>query len=168
MIAGLDISTRAVHIVSLPEDTNEGVLHVVRVDTQRGDATERIRRLRDRMPGRAAWRDDGCTLIAIEKPFHRSPGIAAMMAVYGALLQLFPADLPLLELRSDDWRRECGIPIRKPRDAGSDFHKRRAVQFAREQWLNPPPLDHDAAEAFCVAYAAREIDLRAEEVMPAA
>lgn len=160
MICGLDISTRAIHIVSLPEDTNEAQLHVIRLDTERGDATDRIRRLRDRMPARAAWRDAGCTLIAIEKPYHRSPGIAPMMAVYGALLQLFPASLPLLELRSDDWRPECGIPIRKPRDAGSDWHKQRALLFAREQWADCPPIDHDGAEAFAIAYAAREIDLR--------
>jgi len=160
VIAGLDISTRAIHIVSLPEDDNHAQLHVVRVDTERGDATDRIRRLRDRMPARGAWRDAGCTLIAIEKPFSRGPGIAPMMAVYGALLQLFPPDLPLLELRSDDWRRECAIPIRKPRDAGSDFHKRAAVAFARQQWPDAPPLDNNAADAFCIAYAARELDLR--------
>jgi N6-adenosine-specific RNA methylase IME4 len=161
VIAGLDISTRAIHIVSLPEDTNHAQLHVVRVDTTRGDPIERIRRLRDRMPARSAWADSGCTLIAIEKPFHRGPGIALMMAVYGALLQLLPADLPLLELRSDDWRRECGIPIRKPREAPDNWHKRRALEFAREQWRDAPPFDHDGAEAFCVAWAAREIDLRA-------
>lgn len=169
MICGLDISTRAIHIASLPEDTNHAQLHVVRLDTKRGDAIERIRRLRDVMPARRAWRDEGCALIAIERPYHHSPGIAVMMAVYGALLQLFPADMPLLELRSDDWRAECGIPIRKPRDAGSDFHKRAAVAFARSRWPDAPPLDHDAAEAFCVAWAAREIELRAREgVRPAA
>jgi hypothetical protein len=114
------------------------------------------------MPARGAWRDAGITVMAIEKPFSRGPGIAVMMAVFGAILQLFPADLPLLELRSDDWRRECGIPIRKPRDAADDWHKRRAVAFAREQWSDCPPVDHNAAEAFCIAYAARQIDLRVE------
>lgn len=160
MIAGIDLSTRAIHVCELPEDTNEATLHVIRLDTERGNALERIRRLRDRMPARSAWRDAGCTLIAVEKPFSRGPGIAPMMAVYGALLQLFPADLPLLELRSDDWRCECGIPIRKPKDAGSDFHKRAAVAFAREQWKNAPVFDDNGADAFCIAWAAREIDVR--------
>jgi hypothetical protein len=163
LIAGLDISTRAIHIVSLPEDTNHAQLHVVRVDTTRGDPIERIRRLRDRMPARSAWADSGCSLIAIERPYFDGPSLGLMMAVYGALLQLLPADLPLLELRSDDWRRECGIPIRKPREAPKDWHKRRALEFAREQkaWRDAPPFDHDGApEAFCVAYGAREIDLR--------
>lgn len=161
MIAGIDLSTRAIHIVSLPEDTNAAELHVVRLDTERGDALERVRRLRDRMPARAAWRDAGCTLIAVEQPFHRGvANVAPMLMVYGALLQLFPADVPLLPLRSDDWRKECGIPIRKPRDAGSDWHKRRAVEFAREQWRDAPPVDDNAADAFCIAWAAREVDVR--------
>jgi hypothetical protein len=85
-----------------------------------------------------------------------------MLLVYGALLSLFPADLPLLELRSDDWRRECGIPIRKPRDAAGDFHKRAAVAFAREQWLRRPSIDDNGADAFWIAYAGRQIWLRQE------
>lgn len=161
MIVGIDLSTRAIHIVSLPEDDNRADLHIVRLDTERGDQLTRLRRLRDRMPARGAWRDAGCTLIAIEKPFFRGPGIAPMMAVYGALFQLFPADLPVLELRADDWRSECGIPIRKPREAGGDWHKHQAVAFAREQWKPAAPvIDHNGAEAFAIAYAAREIDLR--------
>lgn len=162
MICGLDISTRAIHIVQLPEDDNQAALHVVRVDTERGDATERIRRLRDRMPARTAWRDAGCTLIAIERPWFDGPSLGPMMAVYGALLQLFPADLPLLELKADEWRKECGLRLRKRRDDPSDALKRESVHFAREQWADCPPIDHDGAEAFCVAYAAREIDLRRE------
>lgn len=160
MIVGIDLSTRAIHVVELPEDTNEATLHVVRLDTERGNAIERVRRIRDRMPARTAYRDNGCTLIAIEEPYARGPGIAPMMAVYGALLQCLPADVPLLELRADDWRRECSIPIRKPRDAGSDFHKRAAVGFARELWKNPPFFDDNGADAFCIAWAAREIDIR--------
>lgn len=162
MIAGLDISTKAIHICSLPEDTNEAQLHVVRLDTERGDVTERIRRLRDRMPSRGAWRDEGYTLIAIERPYFAAQSIGPMMAVYGALLQLFPANMPLLELKSDEWRKACGLRLRKRRDEGSDVLKRESVAFAREQWRDPPPLDHDAAEAFAIAYAAREIDLRRE------
>lgn len=162
MVAGVDISTRAIHIVSLAEDTNHAELHVVRVDTERGDATERLRRLRDRMPARTAWRDAGCTLIAVEKPWFDGPSLGPMMAVYGALLQCFPADLPLLELKADEWRKACGLRVRRRRDEGSDALKRESVRFAREQWTECPPVDHNGAEAFAIAYAAREIGLRAE------
>lgn len=158
MIAGLDISTRAVHIVSLPEDSNDALLHVVRVDTQRGLAIDRIRRLRDKMPARTAWRDAGCTLIAIERPYSlHAATLAPMMAVYGALLQLFPSDLPLLELSASDWRKECALPQR-----GADV-KPAAVRFARQCWTNQPAaIDEDTADAFCISFAAREIDLRRE------
>lgn len=155
MIAGLDISTKAVHVVSLPEDTNEAQLHVVRIDATRGSAVDRIRRLRDAMPARTAWADAGCALVALERPFSRSPGIALMMAVYGAVLQLFPADMPLLELSAPEWRKECGLPQR------GDVVKPAAIRFAREQWTDPPPaFDDNAADAFAIAWAAREIDLR--------
>jgi hypothetical protein len=156
MIAGLDISTRAIHIVELPEDSNNATLHVVRIDTQRGAWLERVRRLRDQMPARTAWRDAGCTLIAIERPYsHHAATLAPMMAVYGALLQLFPADLPLLELSAPEWRKECSLPQR-----GDDV-KPAAVRFARQCWTGQPhAMDDNAADAFAIAWAAREIDLR--------
>lgn len=160
-VVGIDLSSRAIDLVTLAEDTNDADHFRVRIDLPSGaTATERARRLRDRMPARTAWADAGVSVLAIELPFSRTPN-PAMLIIYGGLLQLVPADLPLLELRSDDWRPECLIPIRKPRDAGEDWHKQRALEFAREQWADPPAVvDHNAAEAFCIAYAAREIDLR--------
>jgi hypothetical protein len=158
LIGGIDLSSKAIDVVLLDEDTNRAEHYRVRLDTQRGDATERIRRLRDLMPARGAWSDLGITMVALERPIAIHSSVPLM--VYGALLQVLPSAIPLLELRSDDWRTECGIAIRKPRDAGSDWHKREALRFAREQWLDCPPIDHDAADAFCIAWAAREIDLR--------
>jgi hypothetical protein len=160
---GIDLSSKCIDLCTLPEDCNEAEHFRIRIDLPSGaTATERARRLRDRMPARSAWKAAGVSVVAIEKPFARSPnGLVPLLLVYGGLLQLLPADVPLLELRSDDWRPHCLIPIRKPRDADSDWHKRRAVEFAREQWVGAPAgLDHNAAEAFCISYAAREIDLR--------
>jgi hypothetical protein len=168
-VVGIDLSSKAIDLVTIPEDTNDAEHFRVRIDIPAGaNATARARRLRDRMPARGAWADAGVTLLAIELPFSRTPN-PAILIVYGGLLQLVPAELPLLELRSDDWRPHCLIPIRKPRDADSDWHKRQALAFAREQWTSPPAtLDHNAAEAFCVAYAAREIDLSVEKGAAAA
>lgn len=156
MIAGIDLSTRAIHICSLPEDTNAAQLHVVRLDTERGDQITRVRRLRDRMPARTAWRDAGITLIAIERPYsHIAATLAPMMLVFGAILQLLPADVPLLELSPPEWRKECGLPQR------GDRVKPAAIEFARDLWSSPPPaIDDNVADCFCVAWAAREIDLR--------
>lgn len=156
MIIGCDISTKAIHIVGLAEDTNHAQLHVVRLDAQRGDTTERVRRMRDVMPARSAWRDAGAALIAVERPFsHHAGTLAPMMLAYGGLLQLLPVDVPLLELSAPEWRRECLLPQR------GDDRKPAAVRFAREQWTDQPPaIDDNAADAFCIAYAARAIDLR--------
>lgn len=156
MIAGIDLSTRAVHICSLPEDTNEAQLHVVRLDTERGDQVTRVRRLRDRMPARSAWADAGITLIAIERPYsHHAATLAPMMLVYGGILQLLPADVPIFELSPPEWRKECGLPQR------GEQVKPAAIQFARDLWPSAPQaLDDNVADSFCVAWAAREIDIR--------
>lgn len=163
MIVGIDFSSRAIHVVSLPDDTNHALLHVVRLDTERGNYVDRARRLRDRMPARGAWRDAGVTLIAVERPYsHMASTLAPMMLVYGGILQVLPARTPLLELSPSEWRKECGLPQR-----GDDV-KPAAIRFAREQWTDAPAaLDDNAADAFSIAWAAREIDLRAA-VMPAA
>lgn len=159
MIAGIDLSSRALHICTLHEDTNHADIHVVRLDLQRGDATTRARRLRDLMPARTAWADQNTTLIALEKPFfHGHQGLVPLLLVYGGLLQLIPPDMPLLELRADDWRRECSLPTR----GDKTLLKKAAQRFARDVWADPPAaLDDNTADAFCIAWAAREIDIRA-------
>lgn len=155
MIVGIDCSSKAVHICQLQEDDNQASVHVVRLDLERGDLITRVRRLRDRMPARSAWRDAGATLIAVERPYsHIAATLAPMMLVYGGILQLLPVDVPLLELSPSEWRKECGLPQRGDVKAA-------AVRFAREQWWNPPAaIDDNVADSFCVAWAAREIDLR--------
>lgn len=161
-IAGIDLSSRAIHVAVIAEDTNEASVHVVRLDAQRGDATTRIRRMRDLMPARGAYHDLGVTLIALERPIALHSNVPLM--VYGALLQLLPADMPLLELRADDWRRECLLPLR---GAKSDL-KAASKRLARDLWADPPELmDDNVAESFLIAWAAREIDVRVA-VMPAA
>jgi hypothetical protein len=158
VIVGCDISTRAIHIVGLAEDTNRAELHIVRLDVQRGAITERVRRMRDLMPARGAWKDAGATLIAVERPFaHQAATLAPMMLAYGGLLQLLPAEIPLLELGPPTWRKECGLPQR------GDDRKPAAIRFARDLWADvPSAIDDNAADAFCIAWAAREISLRHE------
>lgn len=157
-VAGFDISSRAIHCVILAEDTNDALAHVVRFDGRRGDAVDRIRRMRDLMPARGTYPDFGVTVLAIEKPFHAAAAQSAIPSmVYGALLQLVPANLPLLELRADDWRRQCALPLRGAR---SEL-KAASIRFARQVWeACPYALDDDTADAFCVAFAARELELR--------
>lgn len=154
-VVGIDLSSKAIHIAVLEEDSNDAHVHVVRLDAQRGDATTRIRRMRDLLPARGAYQDLGVTLIALERPIAIHSSVPLM--VYGALLQLLPAGVPLAELRADDWRRECALPIR---GAKSDL-KSGSKRYARTLWTNHPDIfDDNVAEAYLIAWAAREIDLR--------
>jgi hypothetical protein len=158
VIAGIDLSSHALHICTLDDDTNHATVHVVRLDLQRGDAQTRIRRMRDLMPARTSWADAGVTLIAIERPIAIHSSVPLM--VYGALLQLIPPDMPLLELRADDWRRECLLPIRGEKSK----LKKASIDYARAVWTNAPPtFDDNVAESVCIAWAAREIDIRRQE-----
>jgi hypothetical protein len=159
VIAGIDLSSRALHVCMLDDDTNEATVHVVRLDVQRGDAEARVSRMRDLMPPRSSWSDSGVTLIAIEVPFFVGhQGLVPLLMTYGGLLQLIPPAIPRLRLKADDWRRECSLPTRGEKSK----LKRASIEFARQVWTDPPAaLDDNAAEAFCIAWAAREIDIRA-------
>jgi hypothetical protein len=88
--------------------------------------------MRDLMPARTSWADAGVTLIAIERPIAIHSSVPLM--VYGALLQLIPPDMPLLELRADDWRRECLLPIRGDKSK----LKKASIDYARAVWTNAP------------------------------
>jgi hypothetical protein len=105
------------------------------------------------MPARGRWDDAGVVQVAIEKPMSRDGrGADSLQYALGAILAAIPPRIPLSLLRADDWRRALGLPLRAPRES----HKRNAVEFAAEHWNNAPNvIGEDAADAFCIAYAAR-------------
>lgn len=157
MILGIDFSTITVDAVLLHEDGDPATAnhHRRRLDTGPGKALERIRRIADAMPARGQWRDAGVTLVAIEKPYSRQGrGSDSIQYALGAILATIPPDVELQLIRADDWRRACQLPVRAPRDR----HKRNAVEFAAAHWLDVPAVLHeDAADAFCIAWAARSL-----------
>lgn len=156
MIAGFDISTKAIDVVLLDEDHDHAEHHRRRLDVGPGKAVDRIRRIRNVMPARTGWDDSGVVLFAIEEPFSRATmsGQVPILMAIGALIACLPTDVPVALLRADDWRRSCGLPIRGQRD---DL-KRAAIRFAEKTWQNAPALiDDNAADAFGIAYAGREL-----------
>lgn len=156
MIAGIDLSTLAIDVVLLDEDTDQAAHHRLRLNLGGGKTLDRIRRVRDRMPARGSWADSGCVLIAIEEPFARGKmgGQVPILMVIGSILACLPDDIPVALLRADDWRRSCGLPIRGAR---TDL-KAASLRFAREQWANhPATLDDNAADAYGIAFAGREL-----------
>lgn len=156
LVAGMDLSSRQIDVCLLDVETDTATHHRRRLDTRPGKQLDRIRRVRDALPTRGAWADAGCVLAAIEEPFSRQSmsGQVPILMVIGAILSTLPTDIPVALLRADDWRRGCNLPLRGARP---DL-KRASVGFARSRWRNAPDiLDDNAAEAWCIAYAGREL-----------
>lgn len=152
LIAGIDFSTFALDVALLDEDADTAQHQRIPLDYQPGGGLARIRRIRDVMPARGRWHDT-VTAAGVELPYARKGGDILAYAL-GAILACLPADLDLRLIRSDDWRRGCQLPLRQPR---AD-HKRSSLDFAATHWIDPPPLlDDNAADAFCIAWATREL-----------
>ena len=152
--AGIDYSSYAIDLVLLDEDTNRATHIRRRLDTAPGDATARIRRIRDALPPRANWADTAAA-IGIEKPMSRTGrGADTMQFALGAILACIPTTTNLALIRADDWRRTCGLPVRAAREQ----HKRNAIDFAARMWTNrPATIDDNAADAFAIAWATRHL-----------
>ena len=149
-IVGIDFSTRAVDFVVLDETTGEA--RHARRGLHGRDALERTRTIRDVMPARGWWLDHVCA-VAIEEPFARGQGGGyTLQLALGAILACLPARLELRLIRADDWRRECGLPMRGER---ADL-KAAAVTYARGH-APFPILDDNMADAYCIALAAWRI-----------
>jgi hypothetical protein len=154
--AGIDLSTKAIDVVMLEEDTDRAQHHRRRLDVKPGKALERIRRIRGALPARTAWHDSGVLLIAIEEPYSRASmsGQVPILMAIGAILACLPEDLPVDLLRADDWRRACELPTRGPRDQ----LKTAAIKFTERHWSNQPTyIDDNAADAYCLAWTARQL-----------
>jgi len=165
LIAGIDFSSIAIDVVLLDEDTDHAVHHRRRLDTGPGKLIDRVRRVRDALPSRGAWRDSGVLALGIEEPFHHShKGLAPMLLTLGAIIDTLPRDVPLALLRADDWRRACGLPLR----VGRPEHKQNAITFTREHWPNPTRIDDNVGDAFCIAWATRDLHRAREDRRAAA
>lgn len=153
---GIDFSTLAIDCVLLDEDDNSAEHYRRRLDTGPGDALARTRRVRDAMPSRGVWADRGALTVAIETPMGAGvmQGTVPLLIVLGAIIDTLDQDIPLALLRPDDWRKRCGLPLRGPRHE----LKAHAIRFAFQNWANHPPvLDDNVADAFGIAWAAREL-----------
>ena len=158
VIAGIDLDSNSVHIVRLNLDDNTAAYNRIRVNNVKGDYHERARRLRDLMPARGAWKDHGVIRFSIEEPM-TAPGHGGFQSAVpqavlrGALLACLPTGIPVELVKAHEWKRQS-------LGGGSPGHgnakKPEIREWAEAHWANPP--DHftqDAADAFCIAWAAR-------------
>jgi hypothetical protein len=152
--AGIDIDTNSIHVVRLELDSDEARYDRVRLDVGPGDYHQRARRLRDLMPTRGAWKDDGVVTIAYEDPRSAAFKAAVPLAVVrGALLACLPRDVPVVPLTPQDWKKWTlggGFP------GQGNATKDDVAAWVRDHWPNrPPAADQNALDAYAIAWAAR-------------
>lgn len=160
-IAGIDVSTTAIDVVRLELDTDDATWNRIPLATgRRGeDAFTRIRRIRDLIPARAAWKPAGVALIAIERPMSPQENVARggipLAWAYGAMLACLPTDVGVIPLEPYTWKKWSlgrGFP------GQGNARKDAIATWARRNWPNlPRGVTQDGLDAYCIAYAARAL-----------
>ncbi len=106
LFAGIDYDSNEIHTVTIDETTLQLVdTHRANLDCGPGDSYARARRVRDLLPPRARWADNGVLAIGIEDPYSRQlNSLTALMRVQGALLACLPRDIDVIPLRPQHWK----------------------------------------------------------------
>lgn len=160
MIVGIDYSTRAIDMVKLSFDDDRAEWKRVTLEGARAD--ERIlhdarRKLRE-LGGE--WWDD-VALVAIERPAGRGTSAVIDMAVVaGVIVSRVPARIPIWRLGPSEWRRHCGLKGSASKDDVFAWAMRHWPYKTGDLLCTP----QDAADAYCIAYAARAINASAASV----
>jgi len=154
-VAGVDVSTRAVHIVRLDLDTDGATAQVYDASDCNGDALARARTLADLLPRRRSsiW-DDTC-LVAIERPM--GPGTRAvgdMMLVAGIVIACLPPEIPVWLLGPTEWRKACGMAGNAPKE----HVKAWAIGHPEGTLKGVDSWTQDSLDAYAIAYAARALN----------
>ncbi|MDW8339736.1 MAG: hypothetical protein RMM28_11415, partial [Thermoleophilia bacterium] len=114
-------------------------------------------------------------LIAIEDPYSPRYGTAKRLAtVAGAILASIPdafADELIWLLRPDEWRLACGLPGNASKEHARLFCESKRLAAAQRRAGGPVSAGavqvgdwpQDACDAFCLAWAAREMNRRGLE-----
>lgn len=165
---GVDLSTRAVDLVKLDEDTDRA--EWVRVPLVGKDAVERARSYRTKSPGDwigepgslkwtrripIEWWDD-VLVVAIEDPAGRGD-MRKLARVQGVVLATIPARIPVWLFQPGEWRKLCGMSGNASKyDVaswvyGTILHRGDASPD-RTTW------PQDARDACAIAYACRALN----------
>lgn len=163
--AGIDFDTHAVHVVLIPE---EGPPVYERRELRGADAFERTRAVRDAMPSRGWWTDQGVVAVGIEEPQGVAKStVAKLKAIQGAVLSGLPNSLLVQPLEPARWRKLVGLPGNASKghvktwvlgDLLQKHATREGDEFsvAGARTTYPAWIDHhpqDAMDAYCLALA---------------
>lgn len=160
--AGIDFDTWAVHVVLVPE---EGLAEYHRYALPRdGDAFDRTRHVRDALPSRQWWLDEGIVAAGIEEPMGQST--RPLNRVQGAILSCLPTELLVHPMRPGEWRAACELPGNAKKEAVAEWVEAQRESYlenrgtCREpQWalFTLEPWPQDAADAYCMARAVEKL-----------
>lgn len=150
-VLGIDVSSHAIDLVLLDEETNAGSWHHLKL--QGKTSFDRLRKVPLVMPKWSFYEDMGVYLIAIEGPKTRfMPSAAALFPVYGAVISCLPRRLQVWDVHPTAWRQGLGLPGNAKKDACAA----RAVELgAQPEWAV-----QDAYDAYSVALYARDTNQR--------
>lgn len=152
--AGIDYDTRGVHVVILREDEPSEYICLLLLGV---DAFERTREVRDRMPARLWWRDEGVVALGIEEPMARGKlsiqTTPKLKAIQGAILSCLPRDLLVNPMTANVWRTEVGLAGNASKDDIS--------LFVHDDLRADPHWPQDACDAFCLALAVEKLTVPA-------
>jgi Holliday junction resolvasome RuvABC endonuclease subunit len=151
LIAGIDISSNAVDVCLLDEDSMDARWIRYRIDDGHKDlkAFDRACRLRDAMPPRTAWKDAGVIAIGIEHGASRNfNSVVAQSRVEGALLACLPTDIPKYMLMPASWKKLALGHGRASKQDGRVWADH-SIHWQDDRGFYP----QDAIDASCIAKA---------------
>ena len=156
--AGIDLSTRALDIVLLDEDSNRASW--TRVELEGGDAWTRTLSIGALMPPPSFW--EQTVIASIEAPYGRGQAgaQAALNRVVGAVAASLPSKLRVPErcwiVRPDEWKHGLGLKHNQ---------KPTFLDIERLSHGTGPVLpdvdDQNARDAYCLAMFARDTNAAA-------
>lgn len=150
-VAGIDVSTRAVDIVTVPFDQPGPPVHY-RVELDGHDALERTRDAATRLPGAASVFWDTVLAVGFENPQSRGSSTATMYAlqrVVGVVLAHIPARMLVSPIEPAAWRHAVGLKGNAPKPEVA-AHVRERLGAEASGW------PQDACDAYCIALATRD------------
>jgi hypothetical protein len=158
-IAGIDYSTQAVDIVTVPYD-QPGTPDWHRFPLQGDGAFERARDVANELPGRHSLFWDDILAVGIEHPGGRY-GTGAMLRIQGAILSVIPARMLVISLPPGRWRKLNGLSgsasktevARRSRALADPYESHRAIVVRPDIELTWAGVPQDAHDAHLIALA---------------
>jgi len=151
MVVGFDYSTFFIDAVFLDDDLKPTWK---RWPLEGHDAFERTRQVRDALPSRGWWTDEGVEAVGIEDPRGHASGV--LSRVQGAILACLPTEVLVQPWDPKSWRKQIGVPGNASKDAvayAGNLLILARYSNAKGVPISGWPWPQDAIDAFCIAEA---------------